>query len=40
MKMVQDYSFEEIRIPLSIDCQDCVHSSIFGTKGEFIFFNL
>ena len=40
MKMVQDYSFEEIRIPLSIDCQDCVHSSIFGTKGSFIFFIL
>lgn len=33
MKMVQDYSFEEIKIPLSIDYQDCVRSSIFGTKG-------
>ena len=33
MKMVTDYSFEEIRIPLNIDCKDCAKSSIFGTKG-------
>lgn len=34
MKMIQDYSFEEINIPLSIDCSDCPRSSIFGTKGK------
>lgn len=35
MKMKMNYSFEEIMIPLSIDCSDCVRSSIFGTKGVF-----
>lgn len=40
MKMVQDYSFEEIKVPLSIDCADGVRSSIFGTKGtmKLVFF--
>ena len=33
MKMVRDYSFEEIRIPLSMDCKNCSRGSIFGSKG-------
>lgn len=33
MKMVTDYSFEEIGIPLSVDSKTCMRSSIFGTKG-------
>ena len=33
MKMIRDYSFEEIRIPLSMDCKNCSRGSIFGTKG-------
>lgn len=31
--MVVDYSFEEIAIPLRMDCRECTRSSIFGTKG-------
>lgn len=34
MKMVLDYSFEEIGIPLNVDSKTCMRSSIFGTKGE------
>lgn len=33
MKMVMDYSFEEIGIPLNVDSKTCMRSSIFGTKG-------
>ena len=34
MKMVQDYSFEEINVPLKIDYENTKRSNIFGTKGK------
>lgn len=40
MKMVQEYSFEEIKVPLLIDNPNCVRSSIFGTKGNPVMLDL
>ena len=39
MKMVQDYSFEEINVPLIMDYKNTKRSNIFGTKGLSIFFS-
>ena len=33
MKMVNDLGFEQIAVPLTVDCEDCPRSSIFATKG-------
>ena len=31
--MVNDLGFEQIAVPLTVDCEDCPRSSIFATKG-------
>ena len=33
MKMVNDLGFEQIAVPLTVDCENCPRSSIFATKG-------
>ena len=31
--MVNDLGFEQIAVPLTVDCENCPRSSIFATKG-------